>query len=183
MLPEAAIVHSLPGRTRVRVEERRHDAVYFAHVAEQLRQCPSVVDVTVTPVTGSVLILHEGTDRDTIAGYAKAFELFDLVLPAARAPEAELLPDQIVLERLHRVDRWMRQQSDGGADLRSMALIALLAGAVWQLARGQVLPAGATLLWYALALTRERKSATSALDEVVAASEASEAGPEGVHEN
>jgi hypothetical protein len=156
MLPAATIVHDIPGRLRVRVEERRRDDAYFAHAAEQLRQCPGVVEVTVTPMTASVLVLHDGAGRDVVADYARAFELFDVAAQAALAPDADLLPGQIVRERLRDADRWVRRHSDDRTDLRSLALVGLLAGAAWQIVRGHVLPAGATLLWYALALTRER---------------------------
>jgi hypothetical protein len=155
MLPAAAIVHRAPGRVRLRIEERRRDDAYFAHVAQQLRQCPSVVEVIVTPLTGSVLVRHEGTDIEVIAGYGKAFELFEVGVPARHPDHAEPLPDQVIRERLDRIDRWMRRESGDHADARSMALLGLLAAAVWQLARGNVLPAGGTLLWYALALTRQ----------------------------
>lgn len=182
MLPAAALVHQVPGRVRVRVEECRRDAAYFARVAEQLRQCPSVLDVTATPATGSILILHEGTDLDVIVGYARALDLFELAPPAGRAAE-DPLPDQIIRERLHHVDRWIRRESDDHADLRSLALIGLLAGAVWQVVRGQVLPAGATLLWYALALTREpRPPAAPRVDEPGTGSGLRHARQDGVRE-
>jgi hypothetical protein len=180
MLPVAVVVHRLPGRMRVRVEERRRDEAYFAQVAQQLRQCPTVVDVSVTPLTGSVLILHDGTDTDVVTGYAKAFDLFEVVLPASGSVGAEPRPDQVIQERLDHVDRWMRRESGDHADLRSLALIGLLGGAVWQMARGRMLPAGATLLWYALVLTRGRQSmATEAVTDAIAIASGRDQGDEG----
>jgi hypothetical protein len=157
MLPVAVIAHRLPGRLRVRIDERRRDDAYFSRVAEHLRQCPGVIDVAVTPLTGSVLILHETADTQIVADYAKAFELFEIVLPAAARRSNELAPDEVIRENLARVDGWMRREGGPEASLRSVAILGLVGAAVWQTARGQWLPATATLLWYALALTRDRR--------------------------
>jgi hypothetical protein len=142
---------------RIRIHERRRDDAYFAHVADQLRQCPGVRDVIVTPLTGSVLVLHEATDTTVIGDYARALDLFEVAAPSPTGVSHEPLPDELIRTGLGRVDTWMRRESGDGADLRSMALIGLLGAAVWQFARGEMLPAGATLLWYALTLTRERQ--------------------------
>ncbi len=45
---------------------------------------------------------------------------------------------------------------EAAGTLGSVAVMGLLAGAVWQATRGQVLPAATTLVWYALALAPPR---------------------------
>lgn len=155
MLPTAVIAHRLPGRVRIRIESRRRDAAYFAHLDQQLRQCPSVLDVAVTPITGGLLILHDGTDPDVIIEYARTFELFELAVDVPAARDTEQPPAEVIRVGLDGVDQWVQRETAGRTDLRSLGLVALLGAAVWQMARGYVLPAGATLLWYALITTRQ----------------------------
>jgi hypothetical protein len=168
---------------RVRVEERRRDDAYFAHVDQQLRQYPSILDVVVTPLTGSILILHEGTDPDVIIGYAKAFDLFEIAPPASGPIDGEPLPAHVIRAGLARVDQWVRRESEDRADLRSLALLGLLGAAIWQMMRGTVLPAGATLLWYALVLSRDRTAtATQPKSEWPPASGPGQANEYGAHQ-
>lgn len=163
MLPTAVMVHQLPGRLRLRVADRRRDTAYFEQLAQQLGQCPGVVEALVRPLTGSVLILHEGRDSDVILEYARVFNLFEVAQPVAPALPAADRPGQVIRQRLRQVDRWMRHESRDQTDLRSVAFVGLLGAGIWQALRGNLLPAGATLLWYALALTRNQMPAEAEL--------------------
>ncbi len=177
MLPAAIVVHRMPGRVRVRVDDHRRDEAYFARVVKQLRECPTVVDVAATPVTGSILIQHEGTDTDTIRSHARAFDLFEMMTPSDRIDAAGPPPDRVVRAGLFRVDQWMRREGGNGAQLRSVALVGLLGAAVWQALRGHVLPASATLVWYALLLSGRSgpKGGHPELDVATAAKDAGDA--------
>ena len=174
MLPAAIVAHQMPGRLRVRVEERRRDEEWFARVTRHLRECPTVLDVAATPVTGSILISHEGTDIGIIRSYAQTLELFDVTISSVQHDAGERPPDVVIRSGLSRVDRWMRRESGDGSNLRSVAMVGLLGAAVWQALRGHALPAGATLVWYALALSRYREKVgrDPELDAVVSTADA-----------
>jgi hypothetical protein len=142
----------MAGRTRFRVAARRGDRQYFASLREHLIQCPGVLSVTTSELTGSVLVDHDAADPDVLVAYARTFELFDV--PESRAGGADRLrsPTDILTDRARRLDQWVRTETAGATDLRSVALTALIGAAVWQVLRGPVLPAAATLIWYAMAV-------------------------------
>ena len=154
MPPPAYVVHRLASRTRLRVPDlnRNHERCGF--VLEALSHCPEVVSVRANPVTSSIVVEHDDGALDRIAEYARDLDLFDL------APQPRLAPANapgVVMERaLARADAWVRAETGGRSTLGSVAVMALLAGALWQATRGQVLPAATTLVWYALALSPAR---------------------------
>ena len=158
MKPRAAIVHQVAGRTRFRIPERRSDPGYFAHVSEQLGQCPGVESVMTNAITGSVLVVHETDEPDVLIAYARTFELFDTLDGPASALERSRPPADIINVGLRHMDAWVRAETKQSTDLRSVALTGLIAAAVWQMLRGQLFPAAGTLLWYALSVASERRS-------------------------
>jgi hypothetical protein len=153
--PEAAVEHHIPGRTRFRVSSKRGAADYFAGLREQFPQCPGVVSVTTNHVTGSVLIIHDSAEPGVLVDYARTLGLFD-VRDQARAGALERVrpPDEILTHRLEQLDQWVQTETRRETDLRSVALTGLIAAALWQLLRGPVFPAAATLFWYALSVAR-----------------------------
>jgi hypothetical protein len=168
MTPEASIVHHLPGRTRFRVAAKRGDADYFSRLREQLGQCPGVLSVTTSAVTGSVLVIHEAADSDTLLSYARTFELFELAVENAGAVERVRSPAEILTHNLERMDRWVRTETRQTTDLRSLALTGLIGAAVWQALRGQVFPAAATLVWYAITVVSDRRHLRASENDVQA---------------
>jgi hypothetical protein len=56
----ATVTHRLPGRTRLRIPAHRGDAGFFAQAVEQARVLPTVRAAQANPVTGSLLLEHEG---------------------------------------------------------------------------------------------------------------------------
>ncbi len=125
-LPLAEIVHESPGRVRLRIENKLGDAVFFASVASGLSSLGGVDDVAVRPLTGSILIQHSGPFARLRAA-AREARLFDL-RPAAGEPSAAPVDPKILLA------------------------LTICVFAVWQLAKGRVLPPAATLLWYGASL-------------------------------
>jgi hypothetical protein len=155
MTPVATLEHQISGRTRFRVPEKRGDGGYFAHVSEQLGQCPGVTAVTTSVVTGSVLVVHEAADADVLIAYARTFDLFELPEQPSVSITTGRAPADIVNNGLRQIDDWVRAETGQGTDLRSLALTGLIAAAVWQMLRGQLLPAAGTLIWYALSVASE----------------------------
>lgn len=164
MPPSAHIAHRMPGRLRLRVAERRGDEAWFRGAVAQLRECPTVSDVSASPVTGSLLVRHDGPDIDVIQSYARALELFEVAQDPAPPAAHTAAPDSLIRGRLVDADRWVRRESANGTDLRSLALVGLLGASVWQALRGQVLPAAGTLLWYALTLSGTRSDGARDLE-------------------
>jgi hypothetical protein len=154
MRPPAYAVHRLASRARLRVPDLSGDHERCGFVVEALSHCPQVVAVRANPVTASVVLEHDDNALDRIAAYARDLDLFDL---EPQPPGASAKAPGVVLEdALSRVDAWVRAETGGRSTLGSVAVMALLAGAMWQVTRGQVLPAAATLVWYALALAPPR---------------------------
>jgi Heavy metal associated domain 2 len=154
MRPPAYVVHRLARRTRLRMPELSGDHERCGFVVEALSHCPEVVAVRTNPVTATIVLEHDDDALDRIAAYARDLDLFDLASPPPAAPAQA--PGVVMEHALARLDAWVRAGSGGRSTLGSVAVMGLLAGAVWQATRGQVLPAAATLVWYALALAPPR---------------------------
>jgi hypothetical protein len=163
MLPEAEIVHALPGRARLRVAARRRDAEWLAAAAAALRDAPGVEDVTESALTGSLLVRHRG-ELEELVKWAETRELFR-VLPArpaqdgaedAAAATAHAAPGLALLldpKILRLIGERLAARVKAESDPRHVAAAVLaLLGAV-QMARGQVLPAAVTLLNEAFKMT------------------------------
>ncbi|QGM97752.1 hypothetical protein [Methylocystis parvus] len=124
--PTAEICHVMPGRTRLRIAERRGDAAFFASIASGASALPGVRNVEVKPLTGSVLIQHWGP-FDNLAAAAREAGLFAVSEAAA--------PSEASAER--------------EVDPKLLAALALGGLALWQMSREKVFPPALTLLWYA----------------------------------
>jgi hypothetical protein len=159
--PRAQICHVSTGRVRLRVPERRRDDAYFARVGQRVASWPGVERVEVNPVTAGIL-LHGAAGADELVSRARADDLFELegLRPdPTPVPLAESLRGSV-----RRIDQRLRQLTGGSGDLRSLVVVALLAGAFAQLVRGNVAAPAATLLWYAgeaLGLWRDDPEAVS----------------------
>jgi Heavy metal associated domain 2 len=150
----AYVVHRLASRTRLRMPDLSGDHERCDFVVEALSHCPEVVAVRANPVTASIVLEHDDVALDRIAAYARDLDLFDLEPQPPGAPAKA--PGVFMEHALARADAWVRAETGGRSTLGSVAVMALLAGAVWQATRGQVLPAATTLAWYALALAPPR---------------------------
>jgi hypothetical protein len=128
-LPFAEPIHAISGRTRLRIEERSGDGVFFASIATGLSAIRGVSHVDVRPLTGSIVIHHAAplARIGLAAEEARLFVIADaLSLPVS--PPAVAIDPKIVVAL--------------GLGLFS----------IWQLAQGRVLPPAMTIAWYAAAL-------------------------------
>jgi hypothetical protein len=128
---------------RLRIPERRRDEAFFGRVRQRLSQWPGVIGVEVNPITAGVLV-HFDSAAEDFAGRARDDDLFDLV---ELAPEPRPIVEEI-REGFEGVDRKLRRLT-GGGDLRTLVFAALLAGAVYQLVRGNIAAPAVSLFWYA----------------------------------
>lgn len=149
MIPVAEVRHMLAQRTRLGISDRRGRPEYFTALTETLEGCAGVERITCNAVTGSVLIEH-GRPLAEISAYAEAQGLFRLspVSPDAHTPAAHAAAGLAAL------DRSLKRMTEGDINARSAILLTLVALALVQAARGQVLGPASTLLWAALSLVR-----------------------------
>lgn len=148
MRPVAYIVHSLPDRTRLRVPERRGSSDYFTQVIRHLDTCPGVTQAIANPSTASILVRHS-VPFSEISTFAGAHELFTATTLSANQNRLS----HGVAGTLRWLDEQLVQRSEGRLDVRSTVLMGLLALSAIQIARGDIMAPGITLLWYALQLT------------------------------
>lgn len=144
----AHVVHSVPGRIRLRVHNRRHHRQFFQHVEERLNQLPQVKSVESDPLTGSVLVHHSGNIADLLVAAATSGlgELVDLGPPPAVA-------EQIRAE-VATFDELVQRVTSGQLDLTTLAMFGLFTLAGVQLVTGNQPVIAITLAWYASELLR-----------------------------
>jgi hypothetical protein len=133
-LPQAELVHAMPGRSRLRIPARRGDSVFFASLATGLSTLQGVKKVEVRPLTGSIVIHHD-VPLEGLAKAAEEVRLFGLATVTAGTPLSLAAIGELPL------------------DVRMMAALGFAALALLQIGRGNVLPQAATLAWYAATLT------------------------------
>jgi hypothetical protein len=152
----AHLAHATRGRARLRLPASKGDARAFRRIEDELRKCPSVIDVATNAATASVLVRYRG-DFDAVSRHAEAQALFEIqASDPARADEGGSFagPSSRTLDELRRAlgtaDERLRQRTSGRVDLGTVAFGALLGGSIYQLARGEFLPVGGTMLMQAI---------------------------------
>jgi hypothetical protein len=145
---KAQIVHSIPGRTRLRIHNRRRDRAFFEDIESRVKRFPNVKRVESDALTGSILVHHTSSPVDLLmaAGEEGLGELIDLEAPA---PVAQLLRAEVA-----HFDEAIRQTTAGHLDLGTIAMFGLFALAGVQLIRGNQPVLAVTLAWYAAELLR-----------------------------
>lgn len=144
MLPTAYVSHQIQGRVRIRVPSRRRDRNYFDTIIRNLRDCEGIRSIETNTLTGSVLILHT-LDLESIARHAERQGLFTLDRSEVRfKPFTHGISNQFRL-----LDERLKTKTSGALDLESLTFLGFLIAGAAQLAKKNIWPAGASLLWYA----------------------------------
>lgn len=152
MRPAARIVHSMPGRLRFRLPAMRGECAYFEDLSQRLRLRPEIVEVTTNPLTGGVLIEHQGLDTGELLDWGRDEQLFDLDLtPAAATAESTLAGQSRA--RLQHFDAWLKQATGNSLDAASLMLLLLASLILRQLWRGEVAAPAVSLLWYVMEMS------------------------------
>jgi len=143
--PAIRVVHRSATRTRLRTRGMRGNAEYFSQVRSALEELDGVRDVQVNPLTESILIEHD-VPIDPLLREAEQRGYLRL--------DVEPVHEESYLARVGRAlsegDRRMKQATSGRVDLDTLAFVGMLAGGIFQVARGNGLPAGVTMLRYAV---------------------------------
>lgn len=155
--PKARVVHCMTGRLRLKIPQKRGDHGFFAAVERMLSGWDSIRRVATNPLTGSLLVYF--TEPEALfAENSLKNDLFRVAIEDLGDLLGEAAPAVPLVERamqqMRGIDQVLRNGSGGGADIRTLAFLALLAAGLVQLMRGQVSAPAATLLWYAGAILR-----------------------------
>lgn len=156
MNDKAYLVHKAPGRLRLRVPEMRGEIPFFRELVARISQLEHVESVRANPDTGGVLILHR---RDAQQA------LLERVAAAVNLTEEEYVPPSAFSRAatgLAKLDEVIARETRGGSSLSSVMFLVLVGMAIAQIARGQVMAPASSLLWYALDLTRVKRTRTPA---------------------
>jgi hypothetical protein len=149
MGPLARVVHTLPGRERIKIEERRGDKDYFVALEKQLAGCPGVLAVEANFRTASVLIRYAVDDLQ-VWRYAIEQGLFrraesqsvtsaiSPVFAAKVAPNAETAEGQVKAASLHDLR------------LRQLMFVGLVGVGIVQAIEGNIAVPAVAAFWYAL---------------------------------
>ena len=152
-----AIVHVLPGRTRLRSPLLRRDEPSCERVADHLAARPGTREVIVKPYTGSVLITHA---RDVTATAladeaARVLGGATVLAPGESPPMPEHVPPFSAVARklaqaVQEIDADIRRKTDGAVDLGTLATLGFFgAGAAEVAASGKLpLPPWFNLAWW-----------------------------------
>ena len=132
MLPRAYIVHQIRSRLRLRLPEKCQDTDYFDSLENALSSLPLFTEVEVSPVSGSVLLLHPFHTFEGVRPELERLGLFELIdqkPPAVR-------PMQAVTARMARTSSLISEISSGGLDLRTLTFVIAMVLTLQQAARG-----------------------------------------------
>jgi hypothetical protein len=143
--PAIRIVHRTLSRTRLRTRGMRGNSAYFWQLRDALEEMQGVRNVQVNPLTESILIEHD-VPVDPLLRAAEQRGYLQL--------DVGPVDEESYLVRIGRAlsdgDQRMKQATSGRVDLDTLAFLGMLAGGIFQVARGNGLPAGVTMLRYAV---------------------------------
>ncbi len=153
-LPAGHVRHLTTGRVRIKIPARRGDEAFFQTVEARLADWEHVEQVATNPITGSVLVHFSDLPGLFFENAAKndLFEV-DFDLPET-GPDAESPLTAWAAERVAAADNAVQRWTAGAGDIRGIVFLLLVAGAGWQMLRGNIAAPAATLLWYAGAMLR-----------------------------
>jgi hypothetical protein len=157
---QADIVHHIPGRLRVKLPSLRGDAASLEQVREILLPVDGIWDVTVNPLTGSVLIIYDPQDDEflkQLESYAR--ENFGLAFLAsesttrgadaeARAAYVPAGPSEaarVVAGLFRQLDEKIKISTDNNLDLKTLLPLGLASLAVLKLGSKAATPMWLTL--------------------------------------
>ena len=92
MLPEAYIVHQLPSRVRLRVNDMRNDDEFFDQAIEQLAGLDSLTNYYTNRAVGSIVLVYEDSSWAAVMQQLEELGLFTIVDPPARKNRPAIAP-------------------------------------------------------------------------------------------
>src|SRR5690606_3676096 len=130
---------------RLRVPSIKDDPGALSALQAELEDTTGVHDVRVNPLTGSILVVHDGSIDDVLCDVERRGAL----RVDTGAPEPWLA-------NMHRAliesDERLKAASNGKLDLETLSFVGFVATGIYQCLNHHGLPAGVTLLRYAVEL-------------------------------
>ena len=143
--PTVRVVHRTSTRTRLRTRGMKGNREYFEQLRGELSKMAGVHSVQVNPLTESVLLEHE-VPIDPLLRDAEQRGFLQLDL--------QPIEEEPYLARVGRAlvesDQKLHQASSGRVNMDTLTFLGMLAGGFYQCTHGHALPAGVTMLRYAL---------------------------------
>jgi len=141
----ARVVHAIPGRTRLRADSIKGDAAALSAVQTALEDTQGVQNVHINALTGSILVEHDSNVEELLAQLQQRDVL-----------ELDNSEPEHYLATLHRAlaesDRRLKVASKGKIDLETVSFFGFVGAGIYQCFNNHGLPAGVTLLRYAVEL-------------------------------
>jgi len=156
MAPSAYIIHSIKGRIRIQIPEKRKDNSFFSSMKQQFERMNAIENITVNDLTGTILLTGKNIDINTIQMYAQKNALFQikkksvapLLLPSLPKPLTTILTNPI-----GSINQFTLKTSNNSVDLAGLFFLSLMGIGVFQIFRGNlILPSWHTAFWYSLGI-------------------------------
>lgn len=151
------MAHRNHGRTRLRFKSERGNKPFFNSLVSRLAALPDVKRADARPLTGSVIVDHQGSWSEIAEQVAEA-GLFAIMVEEEQDPLSTVdISWADLAKQFSKTGLFVQNEEQAIKALEALGPPLLAAGgaaalAVWQIARGQALPPGLTLLWYARGL-------------------------------
>jgi len=139
----AQIIHSLPGRTRLRVLEKRRDEAFFADTIRSLTHCPGVSSIETNSLTGGILIHHDVPWNVLVTQIEQRTGL------VIEMPRETSIAHQVA-QGLETASQDLNKVSGGKLDWNTLLFLGLTGLAIQQAVEGNIMAPAVSLLWYAL---------------------------------
>jgi hypothetical protein len=144
--PDAYVSHHTADRFRIRIPSKKGDTAFFQSLKDRGGQFPNIHEVTVNPITGSVLIRHS-LDPAIMAELARKY--FPEQAKQIDSPSSNI--HRQVTETYRLVDNKIKKFTGGEMDVGALSFGALLIMGIYQISRGNFMaPAWYTAFWYAM---------------------------------
>jgi hypothetical protein len=155
MKSAAHITHSAPGRCRLKIPSKRHDADYFQFLKEKFIETDGIEQVNTNPIAASVLILYndEHLSFEELQAHLQRSEHFELT---AQSQSVAGLGSAI--QGINHIDKLLKNTTSGQINFNALLFIVLVIIAVRQLRQGAVFGPASTLFWYALQILAKEKN-------------------------
>ncbi len=149
MAPLARVSHALPGRIRIRIDEKRGDEAYFADLKQALAEVPDIIDAETNSRTGSVLVRLFG-DGLSVWRYAEESGLFHVAEKGSRLLEgAPLVAANAASNGRQAPAKKLRSSVRHPANWRPVILLGLLGLGIAEAIEGNITVPALSAFWYA----------------------------------
>ncbi len=148
-LPDAVVIHSMPGRVRIRITQ----AIGKHHLSQIEKKLGRVLDYQLihgNPVTGSILLQDPNLDLDVLASEGLSRKLFRLEVHNEHSPA---LVTRHARSQVRRIDSGIRKLTDNRLNLSGSVFLILILHAMAEIIRGNLaVPSWFSALWFATTL-------------------------------